>query len=214
MNQVDRIGTYRFTKVLEAGVGAKQDDKGNFKTVSFNVRLLLSEYYDEQEEKWVDWSPAEIELPAYLYLFGVNKKSDKLEPTFHHEAVMKVFNWDGKSFQILANNDYSKIKGQVRVKDNDPEYADRNPFQVSNIDVYDADPSNQLRSLDPATLKELDAKFAQVLQASGQAPKPATLPPKKSTKPKLPTTPVVVEPEPEPEAEPPTKEEKDIMKAT
>lgn len=198
-NQVDRSGTFRFDKVLEAGVGAKGDGKGGYKNVSFNVRLHLSAFYDEQEGEWVDWSEYDVEIQAYLYLFGVNKKTKKFGAIFHHEAVMNVFGWDGKSFQALANDDYSKIKGQVRIADNDPEYADKNPYQVANIDVFDADPSNQLRSLDPSALKELDAKFAQVLQTSGQAPKPATLPARKNTKPTAPIKkPVVEEVEPEP----------------
>ena len=121
--QVDRTGTFRFNKVLEAGVGAKADEKGNTTNVSFNVRLLLSEYWDEQEGAWVDWSEYEVELTAYFYLFGTSKKTGKKGPTINHTQVMKVFGWDGRSFQILANDDYSEIKGQVRIVENDPEYA-------------------------------------------------------------------------------------------
>ncbi len=206
-NIVDRTGTFRFDKVLEVGVGAKDDGSGGYKNVSFNVRLHLSAFYDEQESEWVDWSEYDVEIQAYLYLFGVNKKTKKFGAIFHHEAVMNVFGWDGKSFQVLANDDYSKTKGQVRIVDNDPEYADKNPYQVANIDVFDADPSTQLRSLDPTALKELDAKFAQVLQASGQAPKPATVPAKKNTKPRPPTKKTSAE-KTETEPEPPTPEEK------
>lgn len=142
---VDRTGTYRFNKVLEAGVGAKADEKGVTTNVSFNVRLLLSEYWDEQEGVWVDWTGGEepVEISAYFYLFGVNKKTQKKGPTINHTQVMKVFGWDGRSFQVLANEDYSETKGQVRIIDNDPEYAERNPFQVAFIDVFDADPSSQ-----------------------------------------------------------------------
>jgi len=183
-NSVDRQGTFRFDKVLEAGVGAKYDEKAKeVKNVSFNVRLHLSAFYDEQEGEWVDWSGYDVEVSAYLYLFGVNKKTKKFGPTFHHEAVMKVFNWDGKSFQILANDDYSKIKGQVRIIDNDPEYADKNPFQVANIDVFDADPSNLMRSLGAGDLKKLDTAMALLLQSSGKPAVAATVPAKKSTRP-------------------------------
>ena len=101
---------------------------------------------------------------------------------------MKVFKWDGNSFQILANDDYSKIKGQLRIADNDPEYAAKNPFTVEWIDVFDADPVRQLRMLDDKGLKDLDAQFASVLKASGKAPAPASV---RSTGPKPPTPPTV-----------------------
>lgn len=195
--QVDRIGTFRFSKVLEAGVGAKVDEAGKTTNVSFNVRLLLSEYWDEQEGVWVDWSEYAVELSAYFYLFGTSKKTGKKGPTINHTQVMKVFGWDGRSFQILANEDYSETKGQVRIIDNDPEYAERNPFQVAFLDVFDADPSSQLRKLDPAGLKKLDAEMAMLLQASGKAPAVATVPAKKVTKPVPPTKAPVVESEPE-----------------
>jgi len=196
--QVDRTGTFRFNKVLEAGVGAKTDETGKTTNVSFNVRLLLSEYWDEQEGVWINWSEYEVELSAYFYLFGVNKKTGKKGPTINHTQVMKVFGWDGRSFQLLANEDYSETKGQVRIQDNDPEFAERNPFQVAFLDVFDADPSSQLRKLDPAGLKKLDAEMAMLLQSSGKAPTVATVPAKKTTKPKPPIT---AAPKPEPTEE-------------
>ena len=207
--QVDRTGTYRFNKVLEAGVGAKADDKGKTTNVSFNVRLLLSEYWDEQEGVWVDWTAGEepVELSAYFYLFGTSKKTGKKGPTINHTQVMKVFGWDGRSFQVLANDDYSETKGQVMNVENDPEYAERNPFQVAFLDVFDADPSSQLRKLDPVGLKKLDAEMAMLLQSTGAAPAVATVPAKKTSKPKPPVAAApVVEPEPE-VADPGVKEE-------
>jgi hypothetical protein len=204
MNKVDRTGTYRFDKVLESGVSITKTS--NYP--SFNVRLRLSEYYDEENEVWVDWSEAEVEISCYFCLFGIAKKTKKIEPTLNHQQVMKVFNWEGKSFQILANGDYSKIKGQIRIEDNDPEYADKNPFQVAFIDVFDADPSSQLRKLNPKELKDLDAQFAQLLQTSGKAPKAATVPPKKSTRPVPPKASSKPKTEAQEEPAPPTEEEK------
>lgn len=213
--QVDRTGTYRFNKVLEAGVGAKADEHGKTTNVSFNVRLLLSEYWDEQEGVWVDWTAGEepVETSAYFYLFGVAKKTGKKGPTINHTQVMKVFGWDGRSFQVLANEDYSEIKGQVRIIDNDPEYAERNPFQVAFLDVFDADPSSQLRKLDPVGLKKLDAEMAMLLQSSGKAPTAATVPAKKNTRPKAPAKAPVAEPEPEPVTPPTEAEKKATLKA-
>ena len=196
-NRVDRPGTYRFNQVLEAGVSKTKNGHP-----SFNVRLLLSEFYDETEGEWVDWSEYEMEVSPYFCLFGMGSKSKKKEPTLNHQQVMKVFGWDGRSFQVLAANDYSKVKGQVRIADNDPEYADKNPFIISFIDVFDADPGSQLRKLNAEELKKLDAEFAQLLQSSGKAPVAATAPAKKNTKPKPPKAAIT------PEEEPPSADEK------
>lgn len=184
-SRVDRTGTYRFDKVLEWGVGLTKKSE----MPSFNVRLRLSEYYDEEENVWVDWSSAEVEQVCYFTLFGKNSKTGEIGPILNHEQIMKVFNWDGKSFQALANGDYSSIKGQIRIGDNDPEYADKNPFTVEWIDAFDADPARHLKSLDSKELKDLDAKFAMALQTSGKKAAPATAPGKtKKTGPTPPAT--------------------------
>lgn len=178
-NKVDRAGTFRFSEVVEYGVGVTSKSK----MPTFNVRLKLSEFYDEEENVWVDWSEYDVEQVAYFTLFGKNSKTGVIGPILNHAQIMKVFNWEGKSFQILANDDFSKIKGQIRIEDNDPEYAVKNPFQVSWIDVFDADPVRQLRKLETKELKDLDAQFAQALQSSGKAAAPAAAPGKKKGRP-------------------------------
>ena len=202
-NKVDRIGTFRFNKVAEYGVSLTSKSK----MPQFNVRLKLSEFYDEEENVWVDWSEYDVEQVAYFTLFGKNSKTGVVGPILNHAQIMKVFNWEGKSFQILANDDYSKIKGQIRIEDNDPEYAAKNPFQVSWIDVFDADPVRQLRKLETKELKDLDAQFSQALQSSGKAAAPAAAPGKKAGRPappaksKKPASPVT--PNAAPIADPP-----------
>lgn len=184
-NPVDRTGTFRFDRVLESGVSKT---KNGFP--SFNVRLHLEAFYDEEEGQWVDWAPYETEISAYLTLFGKARKSGQVEPTLNHQQVMAVFGWDGRSFAALGVADFSGIKGQVRMEANTYEGA-KNPFQVGFMDVYDADPVRQLRKLAPEDLKSLDAEFAHLLQSSGKAPKAATVPAQKpTTKPVLPKKPV------------------------
>jgi hypothetical protein len=193
-NQVDRCGTFRFDKVLECGVSLTKN-----KFPSFNIRVRLSEFYDEDENTWVDWLPAEAEQTAYFILFGKSQKTGAFEPCLNHTQVMKVFNWDGNSFQILANDDYSQIKGQLRIGDNTYEGA-KSPFQVEWLDVFDADPVRTLRKLEDGELKDLDARFAQALKQTGKAApvattrksgpkppakKPATPPEKETTEPEL-----------------------------
>ena len=184
-NPVDRTGTFRFDHVLESGVSKT---KNGFP--SFNVRLHLEAYYDEEEGQWVDWTPYETEISSYFTLFGKAKKSGQIEPTLNHQQVMAVFGWDGRSFAALGVTDFSDIKGQVRIGANTYEGA-KNPFQVSFVDVYNADPARQLRKLDPDALKALDSEFAHILQHSGKAPKAATVPAQKpATQPVLPKKPV------------------------
>ena len=184
-NPVDRPGTFRFDHVLESGVSKT---KNGFP--SFNVRLHLEAFYDEEEGQWVDWAPYETEISAYFTLFGKAKKSGQVEPTLNHQQVMAVFGWDGRSFAALGVTDFSDIKGQVRIGANTYEGA-KSPFQVDFIDVYNADPVRQLRKLDPDALKTLDSEFAHLLQSSGKAPKAATVPAQKpTTQPVLPKKPV------------------------
>lgn len=198
MARVDRIGTFRFTRVLETGMSTtgKADD-GTLRPW-FNARLALSEYYDETEGQWVPWEDYEQEITARACLFGMDKKKKQLAPTFNHQQVMDVFGWDGKSFQVLATGDYSEAKGQVEIVDNDPEYADKNPFQVNGFRKFDADPGSRLRKLEGDDLKKLDAKFASVLQASGSAPVAVSAPAKPKGAPRTPpkTPPETEETEP------------------
>lgn len=170
MARVDRTGTFRFIRVLETGISTTgKTDDGTLRPW-FNARLALSEYYDETEGEWVPWEDYDQEITARSCLFGMDKKKKQLGSTFNHQQVMDVFGWDGKSFQVLATSDYSETTGQVIIVDNDPEYAEKNPFQVNGFRKFDADPSSMLRKLEGDDLKKLDAKFASVLQASGSAP--------------------------------------------
>ena len=169
-NTVDRIGTFRFDKVLEIGVSLTKN-----KFPSFNIRVRLSEFFDEDEGKWVDWLPGDVEQTAYFTLFGKDKKTEKIGPCLNHAQVMKVFNWEGKSFQILSNDDYSKIKGQLRIGNNTYDGA-KSSFQVDWMDVFDADPVRQLRKLEADELKGLDKDFAHLLQSTGKAATVASAP--------------------------------------
>jgi len=148
----------------------------------FQANLLA--IWDEEKKEWSDYSDFEESQMAYLCLYG--KKGQVLK---NAEQVMKVFGWDGQSFAALASGDYSELQFQVRIEDNDPEYADNNPFQVAWIDVADATPGRSLAVLDAAGLADLDRKFAAKLKkTSGPAsPKPAS-PKPASPKDKVATT--------------------------
>lgn len=199
-NKVDRTGTFRFDAVLESILGKTSKSK----MPSFNIRLRISEFYDEEENKWVPWSEYEVEQLAYFTLYGKGSKSGVPEPILNHAQVMKVFGWDGKSYQLLGSKDYSAVKGQIRIEDNDPAFADRNPFQVAWLDVFDASPVRKLRGLDADELKALDAD--PMFKFQGKAAAPAAAPGKKKGRPAPPVksksvAAPVKEPEPDPVAD-------------
>ena len=181
---LDRTGTFR-CKLLEHGIDGKKK-KGTDKTLPwFNVRVSLTEVYDAKEGQWFDYTGFEGEITAFLCLYGaIKKKGGEIGPTLSMEQVKKVFNWDGRSLVQLANGDYSELEFQVRIGENTYEEATY-LYQVNWIDVYDAEPGQQLRKLDAAELKDLDKQFAALgaktatpksVTTAAKAPHPARIP--------------------------------------
>ena len=168
---LDRIGTFR-CKALEWGVDGKKKKGTNVELPWFNVRVLLTEIYDQKEGKWFDYSEYEAEIVAFLCLYGAIKAKDgEIGPTLSMDQVKKVFKWDGRSLVQLAGGDYSELEFQVRIGENTYEAATY-PYQVNWINEYDADPVAQLRKLDAKELKDLDKQFA-AMGAKNATPKAA-----------------------------------------
>ena len=166
---LDRIGTFR-CKALEWGVDGKKKKGTDVELPWFNVRVLLTEIYDQKEGKWFDYTEYEAEVVAFLCLYGAIKaKGGEIGPTLSMDQVKKVFKWDGRSLVQLAGGDYSELEFQVRIKDNDYEAATY-PYKVSWINEYDADPVSQLTKLDAKELKDLDKQFA-AMGAKNATPK-------------------------------------------
>ena len=156
---LDRIGTFR-CKALEWGVDGKKKKGTNVELPWFNVRVLLTEIYDQKEGQWFDYTEYEAEITAFLCLYGaIKKKGGEIGPTLSMDQVKKVFKWDGRSLVQLAGGDYSELEFQVRIGENTYEAATY-PYQVNWINEYDADPVAQLRKLDAKELKDLDKQFA------------------------------------------------------
>ena len=156
---LDRIGTFR-CKALEWGVDGKTKKGTNVELPWFNVRVLLTEIYDQKEGKWFDYTEYEAEITAFLCLYGAIKaKGGEIGPTLSMDQVKKVFKWDGRSLVQLAGGDYSELEFQVRIGENTYEAATY-PYQVNWVNEYDADPVAQLRKLDAKELKDLDKQFA------------------------------------------------------
>lgn len=169
MAEVDRTGTFRCVPI-DTGVG---ETKNKFPQFVAQVRLL--EYYDEDEKVWVPWEEYDQEATVYAVLFGYGKKSQKLESTLNHVQVSKVFNWDGLDFTYLADTDFSNVKFQVRIDENDYEGA-TSDYKVGWIDVYDAEPGRQIRKLNAEEVKDLNKQFAMLLKQTGKKAAPAKAP--------------------------------------
>jgi hypothetical protein len=171
---VDRIGTFRAV-VVENGVGETR--KAGYPQFLVNAKLL--ELWDEETETWVPWKEYEQDVDCRLCLFGMVGKKKEFGTTLTYDQVCKVFDWDGVDLVELAN-DKTGIKFQVRIDDNDPDYADKTPFQVGWVDLYDAEPGRKIAKLNVEELKNLNAKFAMILKKKGKTAAPTKAPTKVS----------------------------------
>lgn len=164
---VDREGTFR-AEVVDNGLG--ETKKSGLPQFIVNAKLI--EYYDEDAETWVPWEEYEQDVDAYLCLFGMVGKKKELGTTLNYDQVCKVFNWDGADLQELSESK-AGTKFQVRIEENDPDYADKTPYQVTWIDEYGADPSRKIKKLDKEEIKGLQAKYAALLKAKSKPAAPA-----------------------------------------
>lgn len=176
-NQVDRVGTFRFDKVLSVSLNVGKDvseDDPQPRSITFSVLLHLSEFWDTETSEWVDWADADVEIVAFLPLhFFDFKKTQQQEEFSICKKVKEVFGWDGASFKVLCDSDYSEVKGQIRLADDTYEKA-KFPFKVEWLDTYDATPGRQLRRITGEDLDKLDKVMAGKTQKSAKLAKAAT----------------------------------------
>ncbi len=160
MSLIDREATFR-GNIIDHAVSLTKNE-----FPQFVCKLAAKEIYDEEEKVWVDWSDVEEnEITAYLVLYG--GKGETLNST----QVKKATGWDGLSFQGLNDADLSEVIVQFRTEDRT--YEDKTTLQVTWFDEADAEPGRSVRKLDQSELKQLDAKFAQILKSSGKKAAPA-----------------------------------------
>lgn len=174
---IDRVGVFR-VKSKEHGLGKTR--KAEYP--QFNVLVDVTAHYDPDNEMWVDFSECGMETTVRQCMFGMVGKTGAKEigTTLGYDQVCKVFKWDGADLQALADLSVG-VEFQITVKDNDPEYADKNPYQIDWIDDFDADPTQRIAKCTPEEITGLQAKYAALLKAKATPPKPATAK-KKATK--------------------------------
>lgn len=214
---LDRTGTFRI-KLLEKVVGKT---KNGFPQLV--AKVVCTQLYDPNAEGegkpgWFDVTEWDMQAVAYLCLYGKNRKTELMEPTFNKDHVMDVFEWDGASLAVLDQQDSTDLGFQIRVTENNYEGA-RAPFQIDSIAKYDADPVDSLRKLDAKQIKDLDAQFSTLTAASASkaasAPKsashPARVPAGDKPTPKVPVAPKA--PKAPAEEKPLTKAEQKKLRA-
>jgi len=171
---IDKVGTY----LGYAPAHGVDQSSGGYPQLA--LQCVATHYYDEDVEDYVE--VADLELRAYLVLYGKDQK-----PLRNCDQVKKVFDWDGLSFQALAEMNIAETRFLFRVEENT--YNDNTTMQVSWIDVDTASPTRQISSLDTKGLQDLDAKFglAKVAKKSTTRPKPGSKPTPPATTPKAST---------------------------
>lgn len=178
MSLIDREGTFR-GKPEDRAV---TQSSGGFP--QFEIQLKAIEYFDEDEQQWVDWSQVdEKDITAWLILFdGKNKQ------TLNFKQIEKVFDWDGVSFVELNEISIENIRLQWRVSKRI--YEGNENYRVEWIDEFDATPGRTVRKLDADELKALQAKYQNKLKGKAPAKAPAKkAPPKAPSKKKTSASP-------------------------
>ena len=195
----DYYGTYK-GMVLDSALG-KTKKAGLPQLIQ---RFLLTEYYDQKEGEWYDVSENNWVITAYFCLYGrKDGQEDEYEESMNHAQIIKVYGWDGCGFEFLYNTENFNGKTvQIRTAEN--EYNGKTTMQVSWIDVEDAEPMGNLRSVDANEVAELEAMFggigkkAAAPKKAASAKKAPPKAPKKAAAPKeAPEKPADDEPEQE-----------------
>ena len=144
MSLIDKVGTF----LGYAPIHGVDTTKNGYPQLI--LQCVATHYYDEDVEDYVEVT--DQELRAYLVLYGKDGK-----PIRNCEQVKKVFDWDGLSFQALAEKDISETRFLFRVEENT--YNENTTLQVSWIDVDTASPTRQISSLNTKDLQSLDTRF-------------------------------------------------------
>ena len=175
---VDRAGTFLVEEIDRAlGTTKKQQ------LPQLTIRVRMLQFHDRDEGVLVDFSETGMEMNCYQGLMYNGKEG--FQTSLGYEQIMKVYGWDGRDFQDLIEIPAPEIF-MVRVKENDPEYADKNPFVADWIDDKDADPVGGLKKLDAAGIKDLQAQFGGLMSKAGKPFTAKKAPPK--APPKAPKT--------------------------
>lgn len=213
MKLIQKAGTYR-GPIVEHGVGVTKSGLPQWTAV-----LQATEVYDFELGQWNPFTEEHCDVTAFLCLF-----SQKQEPTFHVQNLMKAVEWDGKS--LVGLNNLELVDAGIQFSVSIEEYNGNTGPKVNRVAAFDDVPqAGTVRKLTDAELKGVSSQFdallkkaagpAKAVSAPAAAPataaKPSALPPKPKAakKPAAPVTPPAEEPPFEETADLPVDDEPD-----
>jgi hypothetical protein len=162
MGKIDRVGTFIGT-IEESAVSLTK--KSSYP--QFVGRLKATQKWVDQPDEmkhfsmtepgYADWSSFNEEITAYLVLFKSAEEFSDTTKLMNYEQLQLATEWDGTSFDSLADGSLHGKTILFRVEEN--EYEGKTSLQVSWIDSKDADAVRGLKSLDTNEVKNLTAKL-------------------------------------------------------
>jgi len=162
MALIDRIGRFRGVPTQ----GIMGESTNGFP--QFVVQFLATEYYDAETGTWIDWSPYQQTMTAYLILFNDSKA------LLNYEQVMLAFKWDGADMGQLQREDFEGLVVQFEVKEN--VYNGKVNLRIEWIDAGDGNPlsggGGNLTPMDTGKLTAMSAKYGKFMKVAPKiAPK-------------------------------------------
>jgi hypothetical protein len=183
MKLINKAGTYR-GPIVEHGVGVTSNG-----LPQWTAALQATEVYDFETGQWNPFTEEHCDVTAFLCLF-----SQKQEPTFHVQNIMKAVEWDGKS--LVGLNKLELVDSGVQFSVSIDEYNGKTGPKVNRVTAFDDVPqAGTIRKLSDADIKDVSAQFDALLKkAAGPAkavsapaastpatPKPSVIPTKAKT---------------------------------
>ena len=162
MNQLDTAGVYR-GEILESALG---ESSGGFPQAVLRLKALEKwvddkagmEHFKFTEPGWVDWSSFDEDIVAYLVLFNSTEVFEPGQTDLKNYGQLKLATgWDGEEFDSLGNGALVGKKLLFRLENH--EYQGKVKPQINWIDAWESSPTRELKSLDAAAVKTLNAKL-------------------------------------------------------
>jgi hypothetical protein len=171
-NKIDSVGVY-VGEIKESGLSTT---KNGFPQSILRLRAEKKfvddaegmKHFKLEEQAWVDWSSFDEEIVGYFVLFNSPEEFSPDTALLNYEQLQIATGWDGTEFDSLSDGRLNGKKVQFRVAIN--EYNGKTSLQVNWLDKADADPVRQLKSLDAAGVKALNAKLRIVKKAAPAKP--------------------------------------------
>jgi hypothetical protein len=158
---LDREGTFRLRPLAW-----EVRSFANSKATAINVKLRVTEQWDEASQSWVDWSAFE-EYHVYGDYFVLKKDGTVNQVTV--EQLARSLGWDG-TFKQVATQPPPDVVVVVTVE---PDvYKGNTRYRAGWMNPGDHVPGGSDRAAAPEATRQLDAQFGSMLRAAAATAKP------------------------------------------